>query len=314
MNDLERWYRVAMWAYPPSYRQAREDELIGTLLDAHADRRRPSLSSLVALVRHGVAMRVEAMPDAARGFALGAEIASGVVIVAAVSTIVLGGRLGAGGWPGSPVGALWWATLMVAVVVVRCPHRWIRWLGRIAVLAWTIVALDGGPDVMGAYRAFLLAVAGFAVFASFGRPRQWKPLIVSAVIATVIGLATGVVLTWRIVTMFSSWDMPAPPWETTTPWMWVDLSPRVPFPAMAAIFAVFIVTGWRSPRIGVAAAVIAVPTAAAGHLLARSVGVGIAEGLDLVWLAVLSTAGAAVAVLMLWRATRHANRSIIIQP
>jgi hypothetical protein len=60
MSALESHYRRLMHAYPPAYRQAHGEEIIGTLLQASADRRLPSPREAAGLVGGGITARMRA--------------------------------------------------------------------------------------------------------------------------------------------------------------------------------------------------------------------------------------------------------------
>ena len=60
-----RRYRLALLAYPASYRADRGPELVATLAEGDEERGRPSLRESAALVRRGIAMRARRLerPD-----------------------------------------------------------------------------------------------------------------------------------------------------------------------------------------------------------------------------------------------------------
>ncbi|GLY76062.1 hypothetical protein [Actinoallomurus iriomotensis] len=63
MSALESHYRRLMRAYPPAYRQAHGEEIIGTLLQASADRRLPSPREAAGLIGGGVTARMRAATE-----------------------------------------------------------------------------------------------------------------------------------------------------------------------------------------------------------------------------------------------------------
>jgi hypothetical protein len=76
-RGLESWYRRLLRAYPPAYRTAHGEEIVGTLLEVSAGRNRPSAREAAGLVRGGLATRLRertahAAPWWADGLALGA--------------------------------------------------------------------------------------------------------------------------------------------------------------------------------------------------------------------------------------------------
>ncbi|MDN3355602.1 hypothetical protein [Actinomadura sp. DC4] len=60
MSALESHYRRLLRAYPPAYRQAHGEEIIGTLLQASGDRRLPSPVEAAGLIGGGVTARMRA--------------------------------------------------------------------------------------------------------------------------------------------------------------------------------------------------------------------------------------------------------------
>lgn len=60
MSTLESHYRRLLRAYPPAYRQAHGEEIIGTLLQASGDRCLPSLREAAGLVGGGITARMRA--------------------------------------------------------------------------------------------------------------------------------------------------------------------------------------------------------------------------------------------------------------
>ncbi|MCO6006629.1 hypothetical protein NE236_16715 [Actinoallomurus purpureus] len=73
----ESWYRRLLRAYPPAYRAAHGEEIVGTLLEISAGRRRPPVREAVGLIGGGLATRLRERtahpaPWWADGLALGA--------------------------------------------------------------------------------------------------------------------------------------------------------------------------------------------------------------------------------------------------
>ncbi|GGO77526.1 hypothetical protein [Nonomuraea cavernae] len=63
MNSYERRCRLLLQAYPSRYRQARGEELIGTLLDlAEPERAWPTLRDSLDVVRGGIVLRLRERP------------------------------------------------------------------------------------------------------------------------------------------------------------------------------------------------------------------------------------------------------------
>ncbi|GLY80532.1 hypothetical protein [Actinoallomurus iriomotensis] len=63
MSALESHYRRLLHAYPPAYRQAHGEEIIGTLLQASADRRLPSPREAAGLIGGGITARMRAATE-----------------------------------------------------------------------------------------------------------------------------------------------------------------------------------------------------------------------------------------------------------
>ncbi|GAA4608418.1 hypothetical protein GCM10023195_32960 [Actinoallomurus liliacearum] len=73
----ESWYRRLLRAYPPAYRAAHGEEIVGTLLEVSAGKGRPSIRECAGLVAGGLAARLreraaQSGPWWADGLALGA--------------------------------------------------------------------------------------------------------------------------------------------------------------------------------------------------------------------------------------------------
>jgi hypothetical protein len=87
MTPSERIYRAALVAYPPDYRAARGDEVLGTLLEATAGRRLPDVREVGALLADGCRRRVLASVTPAHG-ALRAGAAWAAVALAILTAAV----------------------------------------------------------------------------------------------------------------------------------------------------------------------------------------------------------------------------------
>jgi hypothetical protein len=107
MTVPELAYRIALRAYPPSYRRERGREILSTLADMQGDERRPSLRQIGALLQAGMCERGRAVTggDRAGMWAEGCALAALVLLLLAATgaAFQLGwdiwyARLGMG-WP-----------------------------------------------------------------------------------------------------------------------------------------------------------------------------------------------------------------------
>lgn len=94
MQPLERRYRRLMFAYPSAYRQEREDEIVGTLLDVGEDDRRwPTPTEAADLVLNGWRTRARSATGATTAGlwveSLGLAAVMGVTVMAGVSIAML---------------------------------------------------------------------------------------------------------------------------------------------------------------------------------------------------------------------------------
>jgi len=86
VNELERRYAKLLKVYPKHYREARGDEIVGTLLDASpTDRERPALSDVADLIMHGTQIRLGLTSDRFAGRVLGRAATPGLLMAAAMA-------------------------------------------------------------------------------------------------------------------------------------------------------------------------------------------------------------------------------------
>lgn len=191
MNRVERWYRVALTAYPPDYLAEREEELVTTLLAVTpAGSVRPPVRELASLVRNGVAERQRRFGATTRrqGLAAASHLALG--LFAALTTFVVGPQL-APVWsaPFPRVFVPFWVAIVVATVVGHAgPQAWRRW-SRITVLGVAALGLGTGPAGVLAWRSAIVGVTALALLASC-RPvdvRRW-PALAPVGIGIVVGV------------------------------------------------------------------------------------------------------------------------------
>ena len=76
----ERWYRAMLLGYPAQYRERHGAELVGTLLEAHPSRRRPSLRESAHLLDAGLLARLRTRLDTLPAWAAGVQL--GVLLLA----------------------------------------------------------------------------------------------------------------------------------------------------------------------------------------------------------------------------------------
>jgi hypothetical protein len=148
-STLERRYRRLLVAYPPAYRSARGDEILGTLLDlAPPGRRWPDVGDTMDVVGAGLRRRLgtASLPGLDGGLALAAPVA--LALAAGIA------------------GFAWWRVepLRAGVVIGGSPLLGVfRTLGPIAYAAWLVAAI------------------GWAVL----RPPWSRVLIAAAIIVTI---------------------------------------------------------------------------------------------------------------------------------
>lgn len=209
MNALERRTRWLLRAYPPSWRQERGQEIVGTVLDlSDPGQRWPSLDVAKDLVVSGWAARAnEHRREAGGWLAAGwrAATVAAVVVLVAISVAWMSQWVTSGFVPMLPVlGNASAATFLVAlggfavaaVVWLVGLARAARWVSGIALVSWTVTVLifqmalaGGAPDQL-----VLVAWTYLAVLATWA---LWQPPpSVPSAVGAVTGVACSAVAWW----------------------------------------------------------------------------------------------------------------------
>jgi hypothetical protein len=318
MNNIERWYRFVLRAYPAGYRAEREDEMIGALLDATTGRRRPMLGETTALVGNGMLYRVRRVPDGRRALQAAGIVGAVVAIVAAAAAVVFS----TGRDAGHVVGTVLWCILGASVVGGLLLRGRPRMVATGVTVVAGLVAVGGGSDLMGAYRRLLLPVVVFAVLAAVALPVRRRVSAIVSLAAISAGIVVGVYLDSRGETMFNLFSFDRDQgWGDHVPRRdaaFVDLnhlSPVVPFCIFAASMVLVAWAGGRSVRIASTAAILAIPSALTAELVTRSLWRPLTDGgVDTVGtlavpapvgLTAAAVVGAAASIAFLRIARRH---------
>lgn len=138
MSALESHYRRLLRAYPPAYRQAHGEEIIGTLLEASAGRHLPSLREAAGLIGGGITARIRAatrhpVPWWADGLHLG------ILLIALTNLALNLAHLYQHPWNASTPWAIGYLVLTVALV-----RGWL-WVALPLALAVAFPAVDFVP-------------------------------------------------------------------------------------------------------------------------------------------------------------------------
>ena len=274
MSGSDRWLRLLLTAYPKRFRDQHGDDMVTALVSARADRSSRSTAPSLELVRSGLAERV--------GLATGGEVAAGFRLAGSVSLALLtawcvlalfGIELWVDYRPWSPWAAGLWAALLVSCVgqglLGRRGFAWAWALGVLATgagfLQAALVQAWAGNTLAPALtsRTVLLGAAGFMALSWFARPETPR----ARTGAAVIGGAVGALALLRLRNVSNGW-LPFRRWtELNMPDAMLHrnlgnygLIPQLRW-SWAGALIVAAVAGWFRPRIGVAAAALALPTA-----------------------------------------------------
>lgn len=137
MTLTERVYRIALRAYPPRYRTAREEEILATLLDAQGERVLPRAFELLALLRAGLGERNRI--DLARGGWAWKGLGSLAVPLACVNAAVaLAGLWVASSLPDGP--GRWWP--LFAALAIAAAIRFTRVATTLALANLAVIGFD----------------------------------------------------------------------------------------------------------------------------------------------------------------------------
>lgn len=260
MNRVERWYRVALTAYPPDYLAEREEELVTTLLAATpsgADR--PPLRELASLVRNGVAERQRRFGGATRrqGLAAASHLALG--LFAALTTFVMGVQF-APQWSG-PFPRLFfpfWVTMVAAAVASHSgPISWRRW-SRVAVLGVAAVGVVAGPAGVLAWRSAVVGLTALALLAGCrpGSAHRWP-----AMVPVACGVAVGVLGAERQLAQLRN----VPRLPSRNAFLGIVQTGNGPLLwwALLTLLVTVLVSAWVMPRLAIALGLNALPAALA---------------------------------------------------
>jgi len=156
MTFAERMYRAAVVAYPADYREARGDEVLGTVLDATDGRRLPDVRELAAVVGDGWRRRVASTVTPIHGAARAGALWSAYALAVLTAAVALVGGMREDHLATSlPFGASGFGPRMHLVGVVTDP-----WFATFIVTALaTLVALAASAR----RTALVLSLAGLGV-------------------------------------------------------------------------------------------------------------------------------------------------------
>lgn len=270
MNNLELQYRLLARAYPKTYRETYEEDLVGTLLDASApNQRRPFLREAIPLVLSGIGLRFAQSTEWKTGLRI-----AGVVSLFFAMTMCAGVLTLARSELHADESQLW----TVSWVVVTATALFVsnsRWAYRALIPGAVTIAISvGGASLMGIRRGLLVPLAILLLLSSFAGTARRRVAMTAAVSGIALGIHTSL-----------EWLRFAPVWtdalhELARYWYFRAeiFGPSTPAILFALLAASLVLGLWRA-RIAVASAALMVP-----FLALWSSGPGIYQfaGLDLI--------------------------------
>ncbi len=252
MTGIEMAYRVLLRAYPPPHRAQYEDEMVAVLLDAsEAGRRRPRAREAAAIVRAGLAVRLESRSELHHGFRLaGAGAVSVVCAMAAIALVLAVQQPIAGSWVAA---ALW-----VLAIGVALYGAWARSRFRVVPAAtMTLLMMVTGASTGGFRRSVLVVAAAFLIIAALG-PRSERSL---RLLAPGLGLAAGTAIgVVNVMDLNNFFPLSAGPWAVNAQWQYsAEMVSSLLVRTSVVMLAAGLLLTMRRVRYLVATATLAVP-------------------------------------------------------
>ena len=182
MTRLERRAQWLLRLYPAGYRQERGEEIIGTLLEASADRTWPRVRDVRALVAGGLKARAAQNRQRTVGANLRVAVMGGLALylslwvanylVGVVQALVsnFAPPVGSSSWPAAVAALLTGAAVVLAWTAPRVAALTVA-LAAAAGVVYFGLAVGGPHALLGAPLLELLALAGLAALA----PREGHP-------------------------------------------------------------------------------------------------------------------------------------------
>lgn len=174
VTPLERRARLLLRVYPPAYRQQRSDEIIGTLLEASADRTWPRVRDVCALAVGGLKARAAQNRQRTVGANLRVAVMAGLAMYLSLGIAQYVDSLVQGlmpGWHRAP-GWTGWTPVVITLLT-----------GATIVLAWS------APRVI-VIAAALAASAAVAIFGFANSELLGTPLLQALALAGLAALAS----------------------------------------------------------------------------------------------------------------------------
>jgi hypothetical protein len=219
VTPAERAYRLALLAYPASYRRERGLEILTTILDGGDSRWPPRGRELVAIVLDGVARRGQLASGGSRAGSLraGVRLAAFLWFLPAAVASVCWTLYPLIGADGSGGGVAWWRACVIALLglgpVIALTRSW--WYGPLAVavagIALSALGIPGSATwpwqatgfATQASVLFVLAlVPGIACI--LARPRAGEPADARSSLWVPAAVLAGALMAWQGL-FFTSW-------------------------------------------------------------------------------------------------------------
>ena len=232
-----RRYRLAVLAYPSSYREARGRELLATLADGDDDRGGPSMREAAALAYRGLQQRA--------GIAVSGE---GLLTIAAVIVLVT-----------AILGLTWVERLFeldgdVAIMHISGPDRW--WAIALVTCAFTVLAAGPFHAAEDRHRRRRAALLAFPLALLFLNAPGW---LFANGVPTPAEFAD--YLSVRVQATWANLEMTAPSAAMVAAGTWLlltvvsELRPRARLPVLAVTLAIVnaaaVAATWDRPTIHV---------------------------------------------------------------
>ena len=255
MTGLELQYRILLRAYPPAHRARHEEEIVATLLDVAAPgQRRPRLREATAIVRTGLACRLQDSTELGVGLRLAGLVALAATFSLATMAILLATQmpLEIGLLP-----AMAWLLIAVSSAVAA-RSRWSYRLLPAAVIALAMVV--AGSSVMGLRRTTVVPAAMFLVLSAASRSSRRLVLTVVPVVGVALGTVLGALAINAVNRAFQLSDSP---WVYAARWDIASDAIAFDAPLAFAMYGVATVAlGLWRPRYALTGALLATPLAA----------------------------------------------------
>lgn len=255
---------MLMVAYPRSYLDRREEEIVATLLEtASPGQTRPTVRDAVDLVRSGVVVRANGQGREARCAGRSWAAAMATFVVAMVATLVVAMR-SRGFWSdvsAASIVALWAPLILIPVAYVVRPAIICNSAGRV-IAAMGMVGVVVGPDssmVQRSVMGSLVVLAGVITLAP-AKQVQKRTYTATRWAAMVIGAIAGAGLAVRRTAATGTvYDRGA-----TNVWGALPHPPSLVVSALLAIAFVGLILCMIKPAAAIAVGLVAVPSTIIG--------------------------------------------------